>query len=106
MSAPTIPKGKFWLEKFVMKWLHARGMIAQEGREWLFAPALAAHPDLRAAGSTEDLAAAAELTQAGMLQQVEELQRHLAAVRASVGEPRNPGAITISDYAFASRSRT
>jgi len=33
-----------------MKGLHARGMIAQEGLEWLFAPALTAQPDVRAAG--------------------------------------------------------
>ena len=82
-----------------MKELHARGMVVQEDLEFFFAPALAAQPDLRAVGSTEDLAEAAELKQAAMPQQIEDVQRQLAAVRASDGAPRSLGVITISDLA-------
>ena len=50
-----------------MKELHARGMVVQEGFGFFFDSALAAQPDLRDAGSTEDSAAeAAESTQAAM----------------------------------------
>ena len=74
-----------------MKELHARWMITQEGLEWLIAPALAAQPDVRAAGSTDNSAAeptqaaAAESTQAAMRKQIEALQRKLAAVQESAG---------------------
>ena len=66
-------------------------MIVQEEFEFSFAAALAAQPDVRAARFTEDLAAAAELKQAAMLQQIEDLQRQLGAERASDGKPRNLG---------------
>ena len=52
-------------------------MVVQEDLGFFFASALAALPDVRAAGSTENLAgeptpaALAELTQADMLQQIE-----------------------------------
>ena len=60
-----------------MKGFHARGMIVQEGLEFLFDPALTAQPDVRAAGSTgksaaeSTPAAAAEFTQAAMRKKIE-----------------------------------
>ena len=84
--------------------LHARGVIVQEGLEFFFDSALAAQPDVHDAGPTEDPAAeAAKSTQAAMRKQIEDLQRQLAAVRASDVEPRNPGVITISDLAATPR---
>ena len=77
--------------------LHARGVIVQEGLEFFFDSALAAQPDVHDAGPTEDPAAeAAKSTQAAMRKQIEDLQRQLAAVRTSEGEPRSPEVITIS----------
>ena len=61
-------------------------MVVQEGLGFSFAPALTARPDVRAAGSINDLAAAAEFKQAAMPQQIEDQQRQLSAVRASDGE--------------------
>ena len=76
-------RSKLLLRKFIIKQLHALGMIVQEGLEVFFAPALTAQPEVRADGppedlaandgSTDDLAASAELTQAAMLQQLEDL---------------------------------
>ena len=77
--------------------LHARGMIVQEDLGFFFVPALNAQPYVRAAGSPENLAAAAELKQAAMLQQIEDLRRQLATVKDSVDEPCAPGVLTISD---------
>ena len=92
-------KEKLLLRKFLMAALHARGMIVQDDLEFFFVPALAAQPNVRAAGSPEDLAAASELKQTAMLQQIEDLQRQLAAVKDSVDEPCAPGVLTISDLA-------
>ena len=81
-----------------MKELHARLMITQEGLECFFAPALAAQPDVRAAGSADNSAVgptpavAAECT----LKQIEALQRELAAVQESAGVTRGLGVLTSS----------
>ena len=74
-------------------------MVVQQDLGFFLAPALAAQKAVRAAGSTEDLEAAAELKQAPMLQQIEDLQRQLAAVRASDGELLNPGVMALSGLA-------
>ena len=94
---PDQNKDKFQLGKYVMKELHAGGVIVQTGLEFFFESALTAQHHVRAAGSTEDLAAAAELIQAAMLQQIEDVQLHLAAVRATGGAPRNFGVMPYSD---------
>ena len=71
-------------------------MVAQVYPEFLFDPALAAQLDVRDAGTTGDSAAEASgSTQAAIPKQIEALQRELAAVRASDGEPRSSGVITI-----------
>ena len=68
---PDQNKDKFVLGKYVLRALHARGMLVQRGLEWLFDPALNAPPDGRDAGSTEDSAAGtAESTQAAMRKQI------------------------------------
>ena len=68
-------RNKLLLHKFIMTQLYALGMIVQKDREFFFAPALTAQPEVRADGSPEDLAASAELKQAAMLQQIEDLQK-------------------------------
>ena len=83
---PDQNKDSFRLGNYFTKELHARGMIAQEGPGWFFAPALTAQSDVRAAGSTDNSAAepspaaAAESTQAAMRKQIEDSQRELEAV--------------------------
>ena len=99
-------RNKLLLRKLIIKQLHALGMIVQEDLEFFFAPALAAQPEVRADGppedlaandgSPEDLAASAELKQAAMLRQIEDLQRQLTAVQASVDAPCPPKVQTIS----------
>ena len=51
-------------------------MNVQEDLEFYFAPALAAQPDVRPAGSTEGMAAAAGLKQAAMLKQIFSFHRY------------------------------
>ena len=98
-GTPTLAqsKGKIQLGKCVMKGLHARGMIVQEGFEFFFAPALTTQPNVRAAGSTDNSAAgptpaaATESTQAAMRKQNGALQHELAAVKESAGFDPKPG---------------
>ena len=107
-------RSKILLRKFIIKQLHALGMIVQEGLEVFFAPALTAQPESRADGppenlaandgSPEDLAASAELTQAAMLQQLEDLQRQLTAMQASVDAPGPPKVPKISGLAAVKAS--
>ena len=104
------------LGKYVLRELHARGMLVQRSPEWFFDPALNAPPDGRDAGFIEDTAAgaagstpvrdagstegsaaaAAESTQAARGKQIGALQRQLAAVRASDGAQGDPEVLTIS----------
>ena len=107
-------RNKLLLRKFIIKQLHALGMIVQEDLEFFFAPALAAQPEVRADGppedlaandgSPEDLAASAELKQAAMLRQLEDLQRQLTATQASVDAPGPPKVPKISGLAAVNAS--
>ena len=69
--------------------IYARRVVVQEGLECPFAPALAAQPDVRAAGSTKNPAAkpmpaaAAKFTQAAMRKQIVALHRELSALQES-----------------------
>ena len=50
-------RNKLLLRKFIIKQLHALGMIVQEGLEVFFAPALTGQPEVRADAPPGDLAA-------------------------------------------------